>query len=123
MVQVQWQDPGTAFLSVIEETMYDCDGYEAIEVTIDECTGIEENYFGYSVEVFPNPVHGDELTVNKLNTGVVAVAIFDLSGRTVLQRELKDHSTKINIRELAKGVYILKAVAGERIETIKIIRD
>jgi len=123
-VTVSWQDAGTGYVSVLEESAFNCQGQSGfLEVTIDYCTDIDESFQQRGLVIYPNPAHGSELTIEKLNEEVTQIAIFDLSGRKILQQEMNAVQTTINIETLSKGVYILKAIYSDRIETIKILRD
>jgi hypothetical protein len=57
--------------------------------------------------IFPNPSVGAELFFSKEISGVVA----DLSGKVVMRFELK---SKINVKDLAEGIYILKTTGREK---------
>lgn len=123
-VTVLWQDAGTGSISVQEVTLYDCQGQSgAFEITIDPCTGVGETHLQGDLQVFPNPVHGEQLNIIGLEEGTVTITILDLSGRTLLQQELMDDQSAIHIGKLSRGIYILKAAFSQRIETIKIIKD
>jgi PKD repeat protein len=123
-VTIAWQDPGTGYVSVLEETIYECQGQSGFfEVTVDVCTGLEEGQPEKSLVVFPNPVHGDELTIKQLKNEAVAVYITDLSGRIISQMELTANQATIKMEDLPQGLYILKAIFNNRVETIKIIKD
>jgi len=123
-VTVAWQEAGTGYISVEEETPYDCSGQSgSFEVTIDYCTDIDENFQTKGLVIYPNPAHGSELTIERSIEEVVHIAIIDLSGRKIIQQELNSDRSTINIESLSKGLYIIKAVFGDRIETIKFLKD
>jgi PKD repeat protein len=55
LITVQWGNPGTGYVSVTELNADNCQGTSAaLEVTIDDCTGLEELSMG-QVKVYPNP--------------------------------------------------------------------
>jgi hypothetical protein len=69
-----------------------------------------------NVRAYPNPVV-DELTVESENA-LGAVTLTDLSGRTVKSLESREKQIFLNLNNLPKGVYILKA-AGKASKIIK----
>ena len=94
----------------------------AIKVTTDkECQGsFEESILldDTTLVVFPNPV------VNELRfstkTELSSVVIYDMIGKVVLE----DTNVKemINVAELMKGVYFIKATLGTSVYTSKFIK-
>ncbi len=64
-----------------------------------------------AISVYPNPVKNGELNVSGKNLSEISqVQIFDFTGKLVrtVEQPFKN-STKINLKNLPKGVYILKA--------------
>jgi hypothetical protein len=106
-------------------TSYDslpCDNFntDKMKLTIDQCTGITEIAGGeLSLQVIPNPA------VNQLNftvTGIrknekLLLTLANTQGETVftLQTSVSDgtYSNSMNVSRLPKGIYVLKANAGQ----------
>lgn len=73
--------------------------------------------------VYPNPVV-NELSVNlPSNVKNAQINIFDVSGRSVINTEVKKSSDKINVSNLAKGVYIVEIKTTNGVVTKKIIKN
>lgn len=91
-------------------------GYNANLVTRNDLweytvlTGIDANNLpaNFSDVVFPNPANNFiNVQMNSILPGTV-YSINDVEGKHVLQGELKEENSKINISELPAGLYILK---------------
>jgi hypothetical protein len=74
-----------------------------------DCTGLDtETFDAISLNLYPNPV------LNVLNVKVDSTLInqpynvFDSLGRVVLNGNLNDVDTSINVEQLSKGIYYLK---------------
>jgi len=109
MITVAWDGVGIGTMMVEEETADGCTGEsEVFNVTIDDCTGVEEmdeNEFIIS----PNPgtdyvyLKGDFATNTR-------VKIYSLSGQLKLETELTGNNARINISTLPKGIFLLKVI-------------
>ena len=73
--------------------------------------------------VFPNPVDYNGILNLKFRTVVTAeISLFDMTGRQILYRELKNvESSRINMGNFDNGVYLLKVKIDNRTRTRKII--
>lgn len=76
------------------------------------------------VSTFPNPVR-DLLNVVWEDSGSdVVITLVDLSGKLVYQEMLTNTaSVAVNMSDLNAGLYILRVTAGERNQTIKIMKE
>lgn len=110
MITVSWAGEGDGTISVSEETEGGCSGdSEEFEVTIDDCTGIGEQGLENSISVYPNPVTGDMIYVDKLDeTRNYTIQILNAEGRIMIQTQNQGQKQSINISELPKGLYFLK---------------
>ena len=71
----------------------------------------------FTFSMYPNPVQ-DKVRINSANQ-IDAIQIFDLSGRSVLQKTLNARSPEINVAALNSGVYFLKATMESNSKVIK----
>lgn len=78
--------------------------------------------FSFEIAVSPNPV-SNILTVliAKPNSNAALITIVNTVGAKVYEQSTKDDFVKINIENLAKGTYFVKALQGENISVKKII--
>lgn len=66
---------------------------------------IEENGFGNSVSIYPNPANEVIKILNDNNLSISGIEIIDLMGRTIMNVENCD---EINVSDLAEGQYFVK---------------
>ena len=71
----------------------------------------------FTFSMYPNPVQ-DKVRINSANQ-IDAIQIFDLSGRSVLQKTLNARSPEINVAALNSGVYFLKATMESNTKVTK----
>lgn len=73
-----------------------------------------------TVAVYPNPTH-DYLNIqNESNTEIDTLTVTDLTGKKVLEQ---NKTTQIDVRNLAKGMYVLGIISGKNKETTKFIKE
>jgi hypothetical protein len=52
-----------------------------------------------------------------------SISIYNLQGQLLLQQQIQQGKTDIDISELAKGVYILRLYSNARVEDGRIIKE
>jgi PKD repeat protein len=111
-----WSGGGTAStvaLSPTATTAYTvsasangCTQSKSFTVTVNSCLGISELGSAASIRLYPNPFN-QSLTVN---TDVpLKLAVYDLTGKLVLQTPVGSGQSEINTEHLPAGAYIIKA--------------
>lgn len=71
--------------------------------------------------VFPNPTT-DFLTIqNSSNAVIDKVIVTDISGKKILQQN--QNTTRIDVQNLAKGMYILEIVSGNKKQQSKFLKE
>ena len=80
---------------------------------------VDDVVLSSEVEIYPNPAN-DFVTIKTHNNIGDLITISDISGRTLITEEVTADDIQINIADLAKGLYIIKA--GDKSEKL-IIRD
>ena len=75
------------------------------------------------VKLYPNPVK-DMLYVQSNNhkTGAV-VQIYDLTGHLVITEKIENHTIRLDVRSLRKGIYLLRMESNGEMVTRKFIRQ
>lgn len=71
--------------------------------------------------IYPNPVSTRLYLQNLYNNKIEKIIITDLSGKKVIEQN--ENTSSVNISKLAKGVYILEALVGNRKEVKKFIKE
>ena len=71
------------------------------------------------VEIYPNPA-SDVLTINNLTQNGIAI-FYDVTGKEVLRKDIKNGENKLDISYLAKGVYFIQINTANKLITNKLI--
>ncbi|HNW99607.1 MAG TPA: T9SS type A sorting domain-containing protein [Bacteroidales bacterium] len=66
----------------------------------------------YSFEIYPNPAT-DVISVSYENIKNVNFYVYNVQGKLLFTKSAKNKNTKINISDLGKGVYFIKAECAE----------
>jgi glucose/arabinose dehydrogenase len=73
--------------------------------------------------VYPNPVTGNFLKLEHLQKGETLITIFDISGKIIFEQDFNEIQNKIEIPfNWNKGIYVLKALNGNRIINLLIVK-
>jgi hypothetical protein len=107
------------------------DGFYVDDVEVEKISNINSGATAFAlngtVTVQPNPFTETlEIRINGFAEQVVAVAIYDLSGRVVYNKTLSTASASdlLSLAHLERGMYILKLSAGGKLLALKnIIRQ
>jgi hypothetical protein len=86
-----------------------CTSSATREVTVDDCTGIEEVSENGTMEVYPNPA-SEMLTIQFESDASTVIRITDMKGALVYQRSVSLQGTvseQIEVSDLPKGVYVV----------------
>ena len=85
-------------------------------------TGINENSFAASINLFPNPANNHLSIALGSNNKKVEVAIADITGKIVYTTTIVEtDKVEVNTNEFAEGIYIVQIQSGEFISTKKLI--
>jgi hypothetical protein len=79
----------------------------AIAMTVNPCSGIEEYENGTLLTLYPNPSSGDIIiNTEKLRMLPATLSVFDVSGRVVnVNYEIKNHSAVLSTKQFEDGIY------------------
>ena len=95
------------------------DMQEAV-VYVDPCTNIKENNLG-EFNISPNPNNGSfEIYMTNI-TATTEIEILDLNGKIIYNSTISNKNQNINIENISRGVYIVKANQNGNIKTKKLI--
>ena len=87
-----------------------------------DLTGVKPNVLDAQVSVFPNPSAGLFTVQVPESAGSYALQITDLTGKTLQQQTVRQ-ATQLDLRHLAKGIYLLKIVTPEGSAVKRIILE
>jgi hypothetical protein len=78
-----------------------------INMTSDNCSGIEEYENGTLLTLYPNPSSGNIIIeTEKLQMFPASLSVFDISGRVVgVDYEIKKYTIVLNAKQLEDGIY------------------
>lgn len=112
-ITIQWDTPGTGYINVTEENADGCsETTEDYQVTIDDCTGINE-LFSDQIKIYPNPAKNYltiEFILNKESS--YQLSLLNQIGKVVYQ--LKETGsfgkqiTLVNTSNLPEGFYTIQ---------------
>lgn len=108
---------GTTYYAVA--TMGDCTS-EAFAVTVDEVLNRNE-FVLQGINFYPNPVK-DNLIVS-YSQPINAVTVFNLLGQAVVEQPAATDTVSVDMSGLSSGSYIIRVVAADKTQTIKIIKQ
>lgn len=107
-------------------------GNYAVEVTSGTCMersdcfsfttlGVD-NFVDEEVSIYPNPVK-NELHLDFTFSTDATIRMFDVSGKLVLNKILKNQNNTISLKQLAKGIYFLNVASANKSDTYKIVKE
>ncbi len=74
-----------------------------------------------SVEIYPNPVKGNFLTIKLNNNLSYKIEAYNILGKSVYSQNIKNNTTIINVENWSRGVYLLKVFNASTSETVKVV--
>ncbi len=90
---------------------------EACLITVEEVAGVS------GILVIPNPA-GDMITVSlPMLTGNEQLTLFNITGEKLLERQITNTETQINLSALPRGVYVVRVQDEKMVEVGKIIKE
>jgi hypothetical protein len=90
--------------------------------------GHEDIAFGDQLTIYPNPVHGDVVTIRMDGSSAssIEVAVFNTLGQQVMTRSYDQVTNSIqidNLSSLSKGMYFVKISKDSQEATLKFIKE
>jgi hypothetical protein len=123
---------------MINGSWYDCPAYDIDgdlrpylnthpEIGVDEVpvleTGISVSSPYPSINLYPNPAK-DKITISlPLLNGNTLLTIFNVSGEKVMERQLTDTETQLDISALPQGVYFVREQDEKTIQIDKLVKQ
>lgn len=81
-----------------------------------------ENYLESKVKMYPNPV-SDKLMISGADVEFKQYRIYNINGQVIKENKVDSKEFEIDVRELPKGVYILKLENSDTTITRKIVKN
>lgn len=87
---------------------------------VDACLGTENQIFE-DFKIYPNPNNGSfEIYMTNINVKT-EIEILDLNGKVIYKNTISNKNQNINIENISRGVYIVKANQNGYVKTKKLI--
>ncbi len=91
-------------------------------------TAGNEDVLASTLSLYPNPVHGDVVTIRMDSTSAssIEVAVFNTLGQHVMTRSYDQVTNSIqldNLSSLSKGMYFVKISNGSQDATLRFIKE
>jgi hypothetical protein len=83
-------------------------------------TGINLNELSNRIMVYPNP-STDNITIESPQQATIE--ILNIQGQTILQQQIQQGKTDIDISGLAKGIYILRLNSNDKTAVTRIVKE
>ncbi|MFP9097600.1 T9SS type A sorting domain-containing protein [Flavobacterium sp. RHBU_24] len=98
--------------------------YYVDNININAPIGSVKQNFSAGFSVLPNPAVTEVTIANKDNTLIKSIAITDMNGRTVKSLTVNGLAeAKINIADLASGIYMFRIASESGVTTKKVIKQ
>jgi hypothetical protein len=107
---------GTCYISL---NAYGCNSQQEVE-TACAAIGIESLPTNPVFSIFPNPTDS-KMTIETTHNG--HLSIFNLSGQQILQQEITEPITTIDLSTLLSGVYFVRVMGEWTVEVGKVIKE
>lgn len=88
-------------------------------IRIDEPSAIDETDAETIIRVFPNPASN---MINVEAQGFEKYQLVNMLGQTVKSDKLVNGRTQVNVSNLSNGVYFVRLINGNSVETIKVVK-
>ncbi len=116
-----FEDKAPLSISYYRLRQIDFDGKE----TLSKVVSVRQDSKG-RISITPNPT-SDKVTINfnhnDVTNATTTIALFDMTGRQVLTQVTTSDAAQIDLSNLAKGVYLMKAQSNNAVYQEKIIRQ
>ncbi len=85
---------------------------------------VPEEEFANNISIYPNPTNGVFYIKNRSLINIDRIAIFDITGKLVLDQDFSTSSDiTINLEGYAKGMYFIDLLSDENVITSKLLLD
>ena len=113
----------------ISQSLSTAKGNENRETAEDNISTISFNKLGFindmRVELYPNPTH-NKLTLviqEKPEDVSILIRITTTTGATLQEKEVSGNEETFDMSKLPSGIYLLQLIAGDRINTWKVMKN
>ncbi len=108
-------------MSPNENIIYVTDSNRLRSITIDEPLGLDKTNLN-NFKISPNPTSNGLVTVYNENAMEVSMALYDVSGKLLLSKNIQQQQHTLDLTAYTNGMYFLKIKEGENTVCKKIIK-
>ena len=113
----------TIYTITVASNVTGCSNTGTTNLVVNGCVGLKTQSSSLGgISIYPNPNNG-EFTIELNNNLNKTFEISDVTGRIVYKGSSADDKTNVNINTLAKGIYYIKVISGDKFEVFKIIKQ
>ncbi|MCF8296180.1 MAG: lamin tail domain-containing protein [Saprospiraceae bacterium] len=118
---------GTATYSVTVTNLEGCTATDDVDVTLKNCTGLEEVEGAMSVSLYPNPTKGlFQIDISGLNGSTLDMCIVNMTGQTIFCEKLNNvnsakYTKALDFSNYPKGVYFIRLTTKDVVLTERVI--
>ena len=84
---------------------------------------INSNYHENSFSIYPNPANDKIVIETTQITKGGTLTIYNINGKELIKRQIRESKTQIDISNLASGAYFVKLITDKKVEVRKIIKE
>jgi len=100
-----------------------CTARDSITITINLCTGINENNTDVNIKIFPNPGNNFiNVELKNISNEILNLEIIDINGQVLFNKKLDNNFKQIDISSYSKGIYFVKLKGQDFIKVEKVIK-
>jgi hypothetical protein len=95
---------------------------DPIPITLIDNTGVEELLSSTNVGYYPNPATDIlNIEISRYNSELVEFALYDITGKLVIEQLITSKVTSINVADLPEGIYMANLKNGQTERTVKVL--
>lgn len=124
-------DPSVAGIGVVPITYtvtdaFACSNSATQNITVQDCSGVEEYGFSQQVSIYPNPSSGTfTVAIPAAKYAKLLMNIVNVEGQIVYSFEQKDLNgdflKDVQLNDLAKGIYYIRLTADDHVKIEKLV--
>jgi hypothetical protein len=105
-----------------------CSGSDSIAINVNACVGVNENFAGSGMNVYPNPNSGlFTFAAADLNAKEMTIEIVTIEGQVIKSDKYSNvqgnFTEEINMNEFANGIYFMRVTTDGSVFTQRIVKQ
>jgi hypothetical protein len=114
--------PSTISMTIMDYAYNSLSGQPILAGQTTVATGISENSFASSINLFPNPANNHLTIALGSNNKKVDVTISDITGKLIYSSTASDtQKIEVNTNDFAEGIYVVQIQSADFIATKKLV--